>query len=850
MNAPSNVAAGDNFRVEYHVSSDDISDVRFNGKIPEGLEEIAGPYVSTQSSYQIINGHTSSSSSARISYVFYAAKAGTYTIPAVTVRIGGKNVTSHNAQVKVSGSSPQGGPQSGPHIRNPQPQQHQQSDNTLSSPAPANTSNVFIRVSANKNTVVEQEPIKLTYKLYTASQITVPSDLKMPNVQDFTIYEVEQPKTAQWTNETVNGKTYKCAVWKQYIVYPQSTGKLTVPGSSVQINRVVHHNNVDPIEQMFNPGSTYHEEEMDIAVPPLTVNVVPLPQRPANFSGGVGNFNMTAGISKNQVKAGEPITVRVGLSGVGNMKLVKQPTVNFPKDFEVYDPKVTDNTQNTNSGVEGSMTYEFIAVPQNKGNYTIPAVEFTYYDTQTSGYKTIKSSAMTLKVDEADASSSSSESYQEELRNSDIYSIKQFKEIEFHNNDSFFLSVGYIIIMLLLLITFFVLLYIFRKRALERADVVRMKANRANKVASKKLQKAAMLMHLRKKDEFYDEVLRALWGYAADKINIPVESLSKDNIQEQLLDHNCNSYSVEKFTDAISECEYARYAPSQDEKSSMKNIYDMAVTAITEIEESLKVQSKSGKSLSLTLILALSMSFASLSSRAATTIESANTAYQSGNYQQAITLYEQALKGGDSPELYYNLGNAYYRTNQITKALLNYEKAYLYNPSDADVRHNLDYVRLKTVDKQLPAADLFFVSWYKSLTYLFSIYGWAVVSIVLILLSLAAFLVYLFTPNILFRKISFWATLLSLILFVLSIVFALQQSYLINNNKGAIITAKEAVMKKTPEAGSEDVATIHEGTHVDIIDDAMRDWKEVELPDGKTGWVKADLFIRIVNEKK
>lgn len=853
VSAPGNVPTGDNFRVEYHVSSDDISDVRFSGKIPEGLEEIAGPYMSTQSSYQIINGHTSSSSSARISYVFFAAKPGSYTIPAVNIRVGGKTLTSRAVQVKVSGSgnNMQGGqPQSAPHMRNPQQQQHQQSDNAAVSSAPANSSNVFIRVTANKNTVVEQEPIKLTYKLYTASQITVPSDLKMPNVQDFTIYEIEQPKTAQWTTESVNGKAYKCAVWKQYIVYPQSTGKLTVPGSSVQINRVVHHNNVDPIEQMFNPGSTYHEEEMDIAVPALTVNVVPLPQRPANFSGGVGHFNMSAAISKSQVKAGEPVTVRVSLSGVGNMKLVKQPTVNFPKDFEVYDPKVTDNTQNTNAGVEGSMTYEFIAIPQNKGDFTIPAVEFTYYDTQTSGYKTIKSSVMKLKVDEADASSSSAESYQEELRNSDIYSIKQFQEIEFHNNDSFFLSASYVVIMLLLLVTFFVLLYVFRKRAIERADVVRMKANRANKVASKKLQKAAMLMRLRKKDEFYDEVLRALWGYAADKINIPVESLSKDNIQEQLLEHNCNSYSVEKFTDAISECEYARYAPSQDEKSSMKNIYDMAVTAITEIEDSLKMRTKSGSALTVTLMLFFAMTFASQASRAATTIESANSAYQSGNYQQAITLYEQALKAGDSPELFYNLGNAYYRTNQITKALLNYEKAYIYNPADADVRHNLDYVRTKTVDKQIPAADLFFVSWYKSLTYIFSIYGWAIFSIVMILLSLAAFLVYLFTPNLLLRKISFWATFLSLVLFVLSIVFALQQSYFINNNKGAIVTAKEAVIKKAPEAGSSDVATIHEGTHIDIIDDAMKDWKEIELPDGKTGWVKSDIFMRIVIEKK
>lgn len=843
--APSNVAAGENFRVEYHVATDDVSEVRFNGTVPDGLEEIAGPYFSTQSSYQIINGHTSSSSSARISYVFYASKAGNYVIPALSIRISGKTISSRTHQVKVSGNGGQGQqPQSAPRMHQ-QPQQHDDQPATSSS-ATADGNSVFIRVTANKNSVVEQEPIKLTYKLYTSAQITVPSDLKMPNVQDFTIYEIPQPQNVQWSSESINGRTYKCVTWKQYIVYPQGTGKLTVPGSSVQINRVVRHNNVDPFEQMFNPGSTYHEEAMDIAVPSITLNVSPLPERPANFSGGVGKFNMVATLSKNTVKAGEPVTVSVRISGTGNMKLIKQPTINFPSDFEVYDPKVSDNTSNTTNGVEGSMTYEYIAVPQNKGTFNIPPIEFTYYDSQENGYKTLKGQAMNLKVTEADPSSTSASDYQEQLRNSDIYTIKQFSDVTYRNNDSFFLSAVYIIILLLLLVSFFVLLYVFRKRAIERADIVRMKANRANKVATKKLQKASMLMHLRKKDEFYDEVLRALWGYAADKINIPAEGLSKDNIQDKLLDRGCNTYSVEKFTDAISECEFARYAPSKDEKSGMKSTYEMAVSAIIEIEESLKAAKSAGNNIATVLLFALLTTFASLSTKAATTIETANVSYQSGNYQQAITLYEQALKAGDSPELFYNLGNAYYRSGNITKALLNYEKAYLYNPADGDIRHNLDYVRTKTVDKLIPSSDIFFVSWYKGLVYYFSIYGWAVFSLLMIVVSLVALLIYLFTNNDMLRKISFWSTLVSFILFLLSVVFAVHQSLIINNNSGAIITTKEVVMKKSPEQNSENLGTIHEGTHVDIIDDGMKDWKEIELPDGNTGWIQKGTFVKIV----
>lgn len=850
VSAPSTVTAGEEFRVEYHISSDDVSEVRFNGSIPDGLEELAGPYISTQSSYQIINGHTSSSSSARVTYVFYAAKPGNYIIPAVAIRIGGKSISSRPHQIKVAGGNGHTQQQGPPRMHQQPRHQQRNEDHSDVSSAPADGNNVFIRVTANKNTVVEQEPIKLTYKLYTAAQITVPADLKMPNVKDFTIYEIPQPQNAQWGTENINGKTFKCVTWKQYVVYPQGTGKLTIPGSSVQINRVVRHNNVDPIEQMFNPGATYHEEAMNIPVPALTVNIQPLPQpRPANFSGGVGSFTMTASLAKNKVKAGEPLTISVRISGNGNIKLIKQPTIDFPKDFDVYDPKVVDNTNNTTNGLQGSMSYEYIAVPQNKGKFNIPPIEFTYYDTQTSAYKTIKSQGFTVDVAEADASSlSSAEEYQEQLRKSDIYSIKQFSDISYNHNDNFFLSTWYVIILILLLAAFFVLLYVFRKRAIERADIVRMKAKSANKVATKRLRKASVLMKSNKKDDFYDEVLRALWGYAADKINIPVESLSKDNIQDKLIDRGCNAYSVEKFTDAISECEFARYAPTQDEKSSMNNTYEMAVTAITEIEESLKTTSKSAADSLKTIVLIAITWTSALYASAATTVETANAAYQSGNYQTAITLYEQALKVGDSPELYYNLGNAYYRSNNITKALINYEKAYMLNPSDPDVRHNLDYVHTKTTDKLVPATDIFFVSWFKSLVYGLTIFGWSIFSIVMIIISLAALLSYLFTGNDLVRKCSFWMTLLSFLMFILSVLFALHQTYYLNHNSSAIVTAKEIDIRKSPEQGSATNGTIHEGTHIDIIDDGMKDWKEIELPNGKTGWIPVGTFTRIMNK--
>lgn len=239
------------------------------------------------------------------------------------------------------------------------------------------------------------------------------------------------------------------------------------------------------------------------------------------------------------------------------------------------------------------------------------------------------------------------------------------------------------------------------------------------------------------------------------------------------------------------------------------------------------------------------INFSLITASAATTIESANVAYQSGNYQQAITLYQQALKAGHSAELYYNLGNAYYRIGQTTEALINYERAYLYDQTDPLIKHNLDFVRAKTKDKLIPAESIFFVNWYKQLVYLTSVYGWAIVSLVMIAVSLLCLLGYLFTSYLWQRKLCFWSMLVAFLLFIVSVGFALQQRYYITHNTCAIVAVPEVHIKKAPEEAAQTVATIHEGTHIDIIDNSLKDWKEIELPDGKTGWIRNETLIKI-----
>lgn len=323
---------------------------------------------------------------------------------------------------------------------------------------------LFIKVSANKKTVHEQEPVLLTYKVYTQVDLSQ-LEGKMPDLKGFHTQEVALPQQKAFHSEMVNGRQYKCVTWSQYVMYPQMTGKLEIPSITFKGLVVQQNRNVDPMEAFFNGGSGYVEVHKDIKAPGMTINVLPLPSRPANFSGGVGKFNISASIDKKEVKAGDPVTIRVVVGGVGNLKLLKQPVVTLPKDFDKYDAKITDKTRLTSNGVEGNMVYDFLVVPRNQGSYKIPPVEFTYYDTSSNSYKTIKTQAFDLTVSKGDGSTDSSQDFSDQAK--DIRALKLGKSKLHDLDDMFYGSFGYWTSLLVPLITFIVLLVVFRKRALE-----------------------------------------------------------------------------------------------------------------------------------------------------------------------------------------------------------------------------------------------------------------------------------------------------------------------------------------------------------------------------------------------
>ena len=834
--APAQVAVGEQFRLSYTVNTDDAKGFRA-GDIPDAFDVLMGPSTSQQSSFQMVNGHTSSSSSITYTYILSAKKNGTFTIPAAHVTAGGKSITSNELHIKVSGQAQQGGQQGG----------HQQSSTgeIRNAGSAISGSDLFIKVTASKQHVREQEPILLTYKVYTLVGLTQLNG-KMADLKSFYSREVPLPQEKQFHIENLNGKAYRTVTWQQYVVFPQTTGKLEIPSITYEGIVVQQNRNVDPFEAFFNGGSGYVEVKKQIKAPGITIQVDPLPQRPAGFSGGVGRYSISAQLDKDEVKANDPVKLRVVVTGVGNMKLLKQPEVKFPKDFDHYDAKVTDKTQLTTSGLEGSITYDFLAVPRHQGDYEIPAIEYIYFDTQANAYKTVKTEPFQLHVEKGSGSSSSTYTGQEDVKqlNSDIHYIKTGDTRQRGVDEFFFASTEYWVSLALLLLGFISLFIIFRQRAIENADIVKQRAGKANKVATKRLKKAAKLMAGGKQNEFYDEVLRALWGYVGDKLNMPVEQLSRENISQQLESRNVSSETISQFIGALDECEFARYAPG-DATGNMNKVYDAAMTAITQIAATMKrgkwkeVRGERTPSARLILLAVISLTsyFSPLTSNAVTKAE-ADSAYVQERYQQAAKDYEALLKQGVSADLYYNLGNCYYRMDQMTQAVLNYERALLLSPGDKDIRFNLQMARSKTIDKITPESEMFFVTWYRSLVNVMSVDGWARTALVALIVAIVLALFYLFSDRIWLRKIGFFGGIIALLLFLIGNLFAWQQKSNLTQRTGAIIIKSAVNVKSTPSKNGTDLYILHEGTKVTVTDSSMREWRKIRVADGKEGWLE------------
>ncbi len=583
VQAPSQAEVGQRIRISYVANTSDVEDFQIEDFT--GFNVLYGPSTSRSSSFSMTNGHTTQSSTVTFTYTVVPTEQGTLKVPAATIRVEGKSIKSGSPSIEVLPASQQQSqqPSNGQQGGNSRQQRQQQGN---SGNGQISNNELYMTVTANRQKIYEQEAVMLTYKLYTLVNIQQISG-EMPQIDGCHVQEMDRSAQLSLKYERVNGRNYGTAVWKQYVLFPQKTGKIKIPSITFDTQIEVQNHSMDPFDIFFGGGSLSQIVRKQISTPTVEIEVLPLPTpKPDNFSGAVGKFSVSATLTPEQVNANDAATLRLVVSGQGNMKLMKAPTIHFPQDFEVYDPKENNKTTNTATGAKGNITYDYVVVPRHGGKFTIPPVEFCYFDPEKERYNTVRTDSFSLAVAKAKGQPVAYTREQEDLNvlSNDIRFIK-LGALESAESDDFFGTSAYWLTYALLFIAFILAFVWLRRWQSRNPNSWSVKGKKAGKVASRRLKKAAKLMHEKDDAAFYDEVMRALLGYAGDKLSLSTNELNKDNVIRKLTMRGVNQNVVTDFIAVLSDCEFARYAPVDDPNMAKEKVYQQASDVITQMNK-------------------------------------------------------------------------------------------------------------------------------------------------------------------------------------------------------------------------------------------------------------------------
>jgi hypothetical protein len=581
--APRAVVAGQQFRVNYTLTT--TEEKGKNVRLPEsgGLQVLFGPTLSDRGSFSSnINGVKTTQYTEVYAYVLLAEKEGEYTIPPALIQVNNSEYKSN--ELKINVLPPDQVAEAANANTQAAQQQAQQGGN-----AQVSGNDIFLRMYVSKSSVYENEGFLVTFELYTTVNVGGFESLKFPEFEGFIAQEIELPENKQMSLKNYQGRNYRTAIIKQAILYPQRAGKITI--GQGKVDAIVQVRTQQRARSFFDDFfDSYSNVKKTLTSPATTIDVKPLPTgKPASFSGAVGNYKMTSSITSTNIKANEPVTIKITLSGSGNIKLVKNPEIVFPNDFEIYDPKTDVSSRVTTAGVSGTKTIEYYAVPRYAGDFTIPAAQFSYFDLNSGTYKTLATEAYRLHVEPGTGDASSSAIVtgpnKENIRfvGQDIRHIRTDR-FDFQKGGFFFGTSLYWLCYLLPLLLFTTLFIIYRKQAAENANIALVRTKKANKVASKRLKLANNYLKTNQREPFYDETLKAVWGYLSDKLNIPVANLTKDNAQAELVRYGASESLIQAFIDILNTAELARFAPSQIQ-GTMDELYRQSVDAINQMEK-------------------------------------------------------------------------------------------------------------------------------------------------------------------------------------------------------------------------------------------------------------------------
>ncbi len=569
VKTPGRVFEGDKFPVTFRLTNADGSDLKVSQI--NGCTLLFGPSTSTSQSYQVVNGKASSTSAVEYTYYYRADKAGNFTIPAASILADGKRMSTKAVSFTVHERADRDKPAS------QRPVDVDDVD-TQAAGRRVNSDDVFVRIILSKSSAYEQEAIGCTIKLYTKYSISSFMPTKQPAFDGFLIQEVDvQPSLNEV--EPYNGQNYMTAVLKRCIIFPQKSGKLTINSGNYDIS-VIQYDNVNMgMFQVRQPKET----KIKVSSNTGSIDIKPLPQpQPDGFTGAVGDFKIDSRLVGNSFRTNDPATLIYTISGTGNIKYVKEPVIDFPSEFEQYTPKSDIQTTVRGNDVTGTMTVEYTFVPQSVGDFTIGSDKFVYFNPQTRDYVTLTTPSYPIKVAKGVSTPVSTEQHDVSNKNSDIRHIYLGDKNPRKEHTLVVLTTYYWLLYALLLIAAIAVITLNRRHARMSADVAGQKLAKASKVARKRLRKASEFMKSGDSDKFYEEMLRALWGYLSDKLSMPVSQLSRQNIVTTLADKGYPENITKELVSVLDECEMARYTP--DSSTQVDRVYKLGVDAINNIE--------------------------------------------------------------------------------------------------------------------------------------------------------------------------------------------------------------------------------------------------------------------------
>lgn len=577
------VSVGEQFQVSYELNGDgkDFKSPNFTN-----FEIIGGPFTSTSSSVQIINGSVSRTNTQTFSFHLRAIKEGVFTIPSASITVDRKKITSEPCEINVTASATSSG---------------NYSSNTSNSTNNNSKKEVFLKATPNKKKVYQGEQILLTYNIYYTIPISQLSVSKSPSYSGFWTKDIsDNDGSLQQSSTIIDGQPYNVATIKEMVLFPQKAGELTIEPLELSCLAQIRQqrqrtNTYDPFEDFFGDvlGTSYTNVRKEIKSQPITIEVLPLPtaNKPNSFNGAVGQFTFTSKIDKNELKVNEAFTLTLTVSGKGNIELLELPKPILPPDFEVYDPKISTTVKNNALGIYGSKKAEYIIIPRVSGDFTLDDIEFSYFNPSLKKYETLKSDIHAIQVQKGESSTSSAiyTPGQADIK----YLGSDIRHINVNDNDlnitgvNFFMSTTYIIIIAGMIVIFVVVLVIYKKVNKFNKNQALVKNKQATKVAKKRLNNAHKYMISNEQNSFYEEFSQALWGYISDKLNIVRSQLSMDSVREIMLSKEVSEDIVNEFVELLNNCEYARFAPG-DANKKMDELYQKGIELITKAEKHLK----------------------------------------------------------------------------------------------------------------------------------------------------------------------------------------------------------------------------------------------------------------------